>query len=82
MNRTMENGKILILSKDAINKMFMCETEYNYKIIQIEPSFDNDYMVEVIEKGSGVTMVPVSDLNSVVKNLNTISRASSVGDKE
>lgn len=82
MNRTMTRGKILILSKDAINHMFIHETEYSYNIVQIEPSFDNDYMVEVVEKGSGITMVPASDLDSVIKKWKTISYASSVGDKE
>lgn len=51
MNRTTENGKFLILSKDEINDMLAHETEYSYNIVQIEPGFDNDYMVEVVEKG-------------------------------
>ena len=53
MNRTISRGRFLILSKNEINKIFMDETEYSYKIVQIEHSFDDDYIVEVVEKGSG-----------------------------
>ena len=76
MVKSVMHGKFLILSKNEINDMLANEKEYTYKIIQIEPGFDGDYMVEVIEKGSGVTIVPLSDLDSVVKNLNTISHVS------
>lgn len=74
MTRSITRGKILVLSKSAINNMFIHETKCGYKIIQIEPGFNDDYMVEVMEKGSGITKVPISDLDNIVKNM--------CGDKE
>lgn len=81
MTKSTISGKFLILSKDEINDMLANEKEYTYKIIQIEPGFDGDYMVEVMEKGSGVTMVPISDLDSVVKNMCSVTE-NMCGDKE
>ena len=48
--------------------MFVNENEYSYKIVQIEPGFDDDYIVEVVEKRPDITMVPMSDLDNIVKN--------------
>lgn len=82
MTKSVMHGKILILSKGEINEMFVNEKEDGYKIVQIEHGFNDDYIVEVVEKCSGITMVPISDLDSVIKKWKTISYASSVGDKE
>ena len=68
MTRSIIHGKFLVLSKDEINKMFVNENEYSYKIAQIEPGFDDDYIVEVVEKRLDITMVPMSDLDNIVKN--------------
>lgn len=82
MTKSVMCGKILILSKSEINEMFVNEKEDGYKIVQIEHGFNDDYIVEVVEEGPGVTMVPMSDLNSIVKNMNTISYLSTCGEDE
>jgi hypothetical protein len=69
MIRSVTHGKILVLSKDAINKMFMNENECSYEIAQIELGFDDNYIVEVVEKRPGITMVPVSNINKIFKNM-------------
>ena len=69
MTRSIMHGKFLVLSKDEINKMFANENEYSYKIAQIEPGFDDDYIVEVVKKRPGITTVPMSDLDNIVKNM-------------
>lgn len=58
------NG-FLILSKKGINDLFINPDKYDYKIIQIEPGSDDDYIVEVVKKDSGT----ISDLDNVVINM-------------
>lgn len=67
MNKTILNGRFLILSKNEINEIFMNETEYSYRIMQIEHGFNDDYIVEVIEKGPRVNTEPT--LDNIVKNM-------------